>query len=92
MKSIFFRSLVIALVLGILMAFLMSLLSASYQVTSDIVGEGRVLVGVEAIQSSINAFGIWGYAKGLIAPGFLFFIGIFLGCLWLALWMNYFDS
>jgi len=88
MKIILLRSLVIALILGIAITLIGSLLTATYHQTSQAFGESRVLVGMEAIRASIDAFGISGYLKGLIASYSLFFASIFLGCLWQGYWMQ----
>lgn len=86
MKSLLLRSLVIAIVLGFLVAFLSSYLTASFYERSDTLGIDNMLSGSEAISATIRAVGFWGYFKGVLGMTFLFSGSIFLGCILLGIW------
>ena len=79
MTTIVIRSLWIAVVLGAVMTGVSSILMTTYHQSSEVLGINNVLTGYDAIQATINAFGIGGYLRGLIGAFVLYFLGIFIG-------------
>ena len=61
MKSIFFRSIVIALLLGVIVTFLTNVVLYSYTAQNSVTGFTEVIVGLEAVKSHIQAFGVRAY-------------------------------
>jgi hypothetical protein len=80
--------LIIALVVGVIITAAASVLTATFQESSQAFGGGRVLMGVEAASAAIKAFGFWGYVKGLAGTFVLFFVSIFIGALWQGVWTS----
>lgn len=86
MKTIVMRSFLIALVVGVIITAVSSILTASFHQSSEVLGARRVLTGLDAIQAAIDAFGIAGYVRSLIGAFLLFFVAIFVGAFWQGRW------
>lgn len=86
MQAVVLRSAVIAVILGLAVTAVASILSATYQESSQAFGAGRVLTGIDAAKAAIQAFGFWRYLEGLGGTFALFFVSIFFGALWQGTW------
>ena len=86
MKNTITRSLIIAAVVGLIFTISLNLLTATYFVQEGITGSKMVLTGIEAIQKTINEFGVLSYLRTLFGYFIVFFLAVFTGCLWLNKW------
>lgn len=81
MKSIIFRSVLIALVFGAVATLLLNYFTATYFEYSRIDNDSNIITGIDAIKETIRSFGLLGYLVGLIAPYIFITASIFFGCL-----------
>ena len=88
MKALIGRALFIALVLAVITTAVASVLTATFQESSQALGAGRVLMGLDAVKAAIDAFGFWGYVKGSVGTFVLFFVSVFVGAVWQGIWAS----
>ena len=88
MKSLITRSFVIALAVGLVATATASVLTATFEEHSQVLGAGRVLMGLDAVKAAINALGFWAYVKGLVGAFALFFASVFVGTVWQGIWTS----
>jgi len=88
MKNIILKSTIISLVIGASFSIVGNTLMATYVRQSALLNEELVLTGIEAVVMLIERFGIISYLTSLLGQFVLFFVPVFLGCLWLGLWHN----
>ena len=86
MNSTITKSLIISVVVGLVFTISLNLLTATYFLQEGITGSTMVLTGIEAIQKTINEFGVLSYMRTLFGYFMAFFLAVFTGCLWLNKW------
>ena len=89
MRSDLFRSLLIAIVLGIVLTAISTVLTATYLQESEANGTATVLTGWAASIAAIDACGFGAFLKGTFGTLLLFFTASFIAALWQALWSRH---
>lgn len=78
MKNIIVTSLFVSLLIGIIITLIISYFSASYFSISAATGQSELLHGYDAIRYTIESMGIENYIIGLVAPFFVYTLGLFI--------------
>ena len=86
MKNAYIKSLIIAATIGAVFTITLNLLSATYFLQEGMTGSKMVLTGIEAIEATIKEFGVLSYVRTLFGYFVVFFLAIFVGCVWLNKW------
>ena len=86
MKTIIIKSLIIAIVLGLVFSVVLNTLSATYAVKDSVSGTEIFLTGMDAVKALIRNFGLTSFIQMLIGYFSIFFLAVFTGCLWFNKW------
>ena len=86
MKSVLLRSIVIALSVSLLATVLTSVVLYTYTAQSSVTGFTQVVIGIEAVKSYIQAFGMRAYATSVFlaytVSSAVLFVAAFAQGLW----------
>ena len=88
MRKLIFKSFVISIFIGFIASILFTTLTATYHAQSELTGIEVTITGIDAIKSMIQEFGFNSLIRLLASHTLIFSISIFIGCVFLGLWVG----
>lgn len=88
MKRNLVSAAVIAVIIGMFGAVLVSITTATYSSTSPITGESEFLHGLNAVQSLIDNFGVFAFVKLVLGYTAFLIPIVFVGCALQTFWLR----